>query len=62
MASAPKECDDHNVVPTVSTSIAMAIERVGRRAYAGTLSDPEDFAMHHPAGQLGRNLVCMCAT
>lgn len=56
-ASVKSEADPHNLAPTASAAVAMAIGD----ALAITLMEarkftPEDFAVFHPAGQLGRNL------
>lgn len=56
-ASVKREADPHNLAPTSSTVVAMALGD----ALAVTLMQarnftPEDFARYHPGGQLGRNL------
>ena len=61
-ASAPRECDDHNIVPSVSTSVALALgDALAIALMQARAMSPKDFAMHHPAGQLGRNL-CLRVT
>lgn len=56
-AHAPRECDSHNLVPTVSTSVSLAIgDALAVALMQAREMTPNDFAMHHPAGQLGRNL------
>jgi arabinose-5-phosphate isomerase len=56
-ASVRCEADPHNLAPTASTAVALALGD----ALAVTLMQarrftPEDFAAFHPGGQLGRNL------
>jgi arabinose-5-phosphate isomerase len=61
-ASVRREADPHNLAPTSSAMVAMALGD----ALAVTLMHarqftPEDFALFHPGGQLGRNL-CLRVT
>jgi len=57
-ASVKKEADDHNIVPTASTTLAITIGD----ALAVCLMQKKgftaiDFAKYHPGGQLGKNLT-----
>jgi arabinose-5-phosphate isomerase len=56
-ASVQTEADPHNLTPTASTSVALALGDALAIALMLTRKfKPEDFAKNHPAGQLGRNL------
>ncbi|MGB0371349.1 MAG: KpsF/GutQ family sugar-phosphate isomerase [Opitutales bacterium] len=56
-AGIEQECDDHDIVPSVSTSVALALGDALAVALMQARSfSPNEFAKHHPAGQLGRNL------
>jgi arabinose-5-phosphate isomerase len=62
-ASIPQEADPLGIVPTTSTTLAMALGD----ALAGALMvarnfEKSDFARFHPAGQLGRNLLLEVGT
>ncbi|MCB1316182.1 MAG: KpsF/GutQ family sugar-phosphate isomerase [Leptospiraceae bacterium] len=57
-ATVSREADPLNLAPTASTTVAMVVGD----ALASALSEirqfrPENFAMYHPAGQLGRRLL-----
>lgn len=57
-ASVDKEADQHNIVPTTSTTLAitigdaLAICLMEQKGFSAN-----DFAKFHPAGQLGKNLL-----
>jgi len=56
-ASVQTEADPHNLTPSASTSVALALGDALAIALMLTRKfRPEDFAKNHPAGQLGRNL------
>lgn len=57
-ATVSREADPLNLAPTASTTVALVVGD----ALASALSEirdfqPENFAMYHPAGQLGRRLL-----
>jgi arabinose-5-phosphate isomerase len=58
-ASVEREADLHNLTPTASAVVALA---VGHALAVGLMAarhfTPEDFGRFHPGGQLGRNLRC----
>ena len=58
-ASVEREADPHNLAPTASAVVALAI---GHALAVGLMAarnfSPEDFGRFHPGGQLGRNLRC----
>ncbi len=61
-ASVEKEACPHDLVPTTSTAVALAIGD----ALAITLMDlkrfePSDFALYHPGGKLGQRLLLQVA-
>jgi arabinose-5-phosphate isomerase len=53
-----QECDPHDLVPSASTTVtlvlgdALAIGLMAARGFG-----PEDFAVHHPGGALGKRLT-----
>jgi len=56
-ASIQCEADPHNLTPTASTSVALALgDALAIALMLARKFMPEDFAKNHPAGQLGRNL------
>ncbi len=56
-ASVRAEADPHNLAPTSSSAVAMALgDALAVAVMQGRRFTPEDFAVYHPAGQLGRNL------
>jgi arabinose-5-phosphate isomerase len=56
-ARVTRECDDHNLVPTSSTTITMAIgDALAVALMRMRQFSQQDFARYHPSGQLGRNL------
>jgi arabinose-5-phosphate isomerase len=60
-ASVQAEADPHNLTPSASTSVALALgDALAIALMLARKFMPEDFARNHPAGQLGRNLrVCV---
>ncbi len=57
-ASVRAEADPRNLAPTASTAAAMAVGDALALAVAQARSfTAEEFAVYHPAGQLGRNLA-----
>jgi len=56
-ASVRAEADPHNLAPTSSAAVAMALgDALAIAVMRARGFTPEEFAMYHPAGQLGRNL------
>ncbi len=56
-ASVRKEADPYNLAPTCSAAVAMAIgDALAVSVMRERRFTPEEFALYHPAGQLGRNL------
>ena len=56
-ASVQAEADPHNLTPSASTSVALALgDALAIALMLARRFMPEDFARNHPAGQLGRNL------
>jgi len=56
-ASVRAEADPHNLAPTSSAAVALALgDALALAIMQGRRFTPEDFAVYHPAGQLGRNL------
>ena len=56
-ASVRSEADLHNLAPTTSSAVAMALgDALAVAVMQARRFTPEQFAMYHPAGQLGRNL------
>lgn len=56
-ASVRCEADPHNLAPTASAAVAMAIgDALAVALMQARRFTPEEFAAYHPAGQLGRNL------
>jgi arabinose-5-phosphate isomerase len=56
-ASVQREADPHNLAPTASTAVAMAMaDALAMAVMQARQFTPEDFARYHPGGQLGRNL------
>ena len=56
-ASVQAEADPHNLTPSASTSVAMALgDALAIALMLARKFRLEDFARNHPAGQLGRNL------
>ncbi len=56
-ASVRAEADPHNLAPTASSAAAMALgDALAIAVMQARRFTPEDFAVYHPAGQLGRNL------
>lgn len=61
-ASVRCEADPHNLAPTASAATAMAIgDALAIALMQARRFTPEDFAVFHPAGQLGRNLKATVA-
>jgi arabinose-5-phosphate isomerase len=57
-ASVRCEADPHNLAPTASAAVAMALgDALAVTLMKARRFTPEDFAVFHPAGQLGRNLL-----
>lgn len=57
-ASVRAEADPHNLAPTSSAAAAMAIgDALAIAVMQARRFTPEEFALYHPAGQLGRNLA-----
>ena len=56
-ASVRAEADPHNLAPTSSAAVALALgDALAVAVMKARRFTPEDFAVYHPAGQLGRNL------
>jgi arabinose-5-phosphate isomerase len=56
-ASVRAEADPHNLTPTASAAVAMAIgDALAIAVMQAREFTPEEFALYHPAGQLGHNL------
>lgn len=56
-ASVNTEADQHNLAPTSSSTVAMAIgDAISVVLMQARGFTPDDFAQFHPGGQLGRNL------
>jgi arabinose-5-phosphate isomerase len=56
-ASVRAEADLNNLAPTSSAAVALALgDALAMAVMQGRRFTPEDFAVYHPAGQLGRNL------
>jgi arabinose-5-phosphate isomerase len=56
-ASVRAEADPHNLAPTTSSAVAMALgDALAVSVMKARRFTPEEFAVYHPAGQLGRNL------
>jgi len=56
-ASVRAEADPHNLAPTSSAAVALALgDALAVAVMQARRFTPEDFAVYHPAGQLGRNL------
>ena len=61
-AGVPNECDDDGIVPSASTSAALALGDALAIAFKQSQAvSREDFAKNHPGGQLGRNLCLRVA-
>jgi arabinose-5-phosphate isomerase len=59
-ASVRAEADPNNLAPTASAAAAMAIgDALALAVMQARRFTPEDYAVFHPAGQLGRNLAVM---
>ncbi len=57
-ASVRAEADHHNLAPTTSTAVALAIgDALAIAVMRARKFTAEDFAVFHPGGQLGRNLT-----
>ena len=57
-ASVRAEADAHNLAPTSSAAVAMALgDALAVTVMRERRFTPEEFAMYHPAGQLGQNLA-----
>jgi arabinose-5-phosphate isomerase len=57
-ASVRAEADPHNLAPTTSSAVAMALgDALAIAVMRMRGFTPEEFAVYHPAGQLGRNLA-----
>lgn len=57
-AGVERECDPHDLVPSASTTVTLVLGdalAVGLMAARGF--GPEDLAVHHPGGALGRRLT-----
>ncbi|HUK16814.1 MAG TPA: KpsF/GutQ family sugar-phosphate isomerase [Bryobacteraceae bacterium] len=58
-ASVEREADPHNLAPTASAVVALAVgHALAIALMAARHFTPEDFGRFHPGGQLGRNLRC----
>jgi arabinose-5-phosphate isomerase len=56
-ASVQSEADPHNLTPSSSTSVALALgDALAIALMLARKFMPEDFARNHPGGQIGRNL------
>jgi arabinose-5-phosphate isomerase len=56
-ASIQAEADPHNLTPSASTSVALALgDALAIALMSARKFMPEDFARNHPGGQIGRNL------
>lgn len=61
-ATVDRECDPHGLVPSVSTSVALALgDALAIVFMQARAVSPNDFAKLHPGGQLGRNLCLRVA-
>lgn len=61
-ASVDKEACPHNLAPTTSTTVALAIgDALAMALMEAKGIAPEDFAMNHPAGRLGKRLTITVA-
>jgi arabinose-5-phosphate isomerase len=61
-ASVRAEADPHNLAPTSSAAVALALgDALAVAVMKGRCFTPEEFAVYHPAGQLGRNLELRAA-
>ncbi len=59
-AAVRAEADPLNLAPTASTAVATALgDALALAVMQARKATPEDFALRHPAGQLGRNLRMM---
>jgi arabinose-5-phosphate isomerase len=57
-ASVRAEADPHGLAPTSSAAVAMALgDALAVAVMRARRFTPEEFAMYHPAGQLGHNLA-----
>jgi len=62
-ASVRAEADLHNLAPTSSAAVALALgDALAVAVMQGRRFTPEEFAVYHPAGQLGRNLELAVST
>lgn len=56
-ASVAREADRHNMVPTCSSTVALALgDALATTLMTARQFSDRDFARYHPSGQLGRNL------
>ncbi len=61
-ASVRAEADPNNLAPTSSAAVALALgDALALAVMQARSFTPEDFAVYHPAGQLGRNLELAAA-
>jgi len=61
-ASVETEAGPHNLVPTASTAVAMAIGDALAAVWMHKRNiSPDDFAINHPAGELGKKLTLVVA-
>jgi arabinose-5-phosphate isomerase len=61
-ASVRVEADPNNLAPTSSAAVALALgDALALAVMQARSFTPEDFAVYHPAGQLGRNLELAAA-
>ena len=59
-AGARTEADPHNIVPTASTAVAMAIGDALATVWMQRRNiSADDFAINHPGGQLGKKLTLL---
>ena len=59
-AGASTEADPHNIVPTASTAVAMAIGDALATVWMQRRNiSADDFAINHPGGQLGKKLTLL---
>lgn len=57
-ASVEREAGHHDLVPTASTTVALAVgDALALAVMAGRAVTPEAFARNHPSGRLGRRLT-----
>ena len=57
-ASVEREAGRHDLVPTASTAVALALgDALALSVMAGAAVTPETFARNHPSGRLGRRLT-----